>query len=272
MTDEPVTRNPMDATGLRRVVVDFEKAVVEMEDDEGAREFAFDTPEAFAAVSRGWLRVGWDTKYVYSFSWMGRPLIQLPEDVLRVQEAIYRVKPDVIIETGVAHGGSLVFYASLCEAMGHGRVVGVDIEIRPHNRSAIEAHELFHRITLIEGSSTDEAVLEQVRAQVEPGQKVMVLLDGNHTRDHVADELRLYGPLVSPGSYMVAADGLMQDLVGGPRTMDDWDWNNPTQAAIAFAAEFPDEWELAEPGPDFQEGVVERFVTYFKSGWLRKKG
>ena len=116
-------------------------------------EYGIGTPEAFALLSRLWLRAGWDTKYVYSFSWLGRPMIQLPEDMLRMQEVIYQVKPDVIIETGVAHGGSLVFHASLCHAMGRGRVIGVDIEIRPHNREAIEAHELFDLITLIEGDS-----------------------------------------------------------------------------------------------------------------------
>ena len=104
---------------------------------------SMDTAEAFNVVSHAWLRVGWDTKYVYSFSWMGHPIIQLPEDMIRVQEDIYQLKPDVIVETGVAHGGSLIFYASLFEAIGHGRVIGVDIDIRPHNRAAIEGHEMF---------------------------------------------------------------------------------------------------------------------------------
>src|SRR4051794_38290951 len=162
---------------------------------------------AFELISDQWLRVGWNEKYVYTFSWLGRPLIQLPEDVIRVQEVIYRVKPDVIIETGVAHGGSLVFYASLCKAIGKGRVVGVDIEIRPSNRAAIEAHELASYIALIEGSSIDPATVEQVRARVQPGERAMVILDSNHSKDHVAQELERYHPLVAPGSYIVATDG-----------------------------------------------------------------
>src|SRR5579872_186521 len=109
--------------------------------------------EAFELISHQWLKVGWNQKYPYTFTWMGRPIIQIPEDILRIQEVVYRVKPDVIIETGVAHGGSLIFYASLFKAMGRGRVIGVDIEIRPHNRKAIEAHEMKLLIELVEGSS-----------------------------------------------------------------------------------------------------------------------
>src|SRR3954469_20722919 len=124
------------------ITIDEDKGLVSVDGPEGRVSHALASPEAFAIVSRAWLRCGWDTKYVYGFSWMGRPIIQLPEDMLRIQEVIYRVKPDVIIETGVAHGGSLIFYASLCKAMERGRVIGIDIEIRPHNRSAIEAHEM----------------------------------------------------------------------------------------------------------------------------------
>src|SRR4030095_12011976 len=112
------------------------------------------------------LRSGWDTKYVYGFTWLGRPIIQLPEDLIRVQEVIYRVKPDVVIETGVAHGGSLVFYASLLTAMGRGRVIGVDIEIRPHNRAALEAHPLMSRITLIEANSITPETANRVADEI----------------------------------------------------------------------------------------------------------
>src|SRR5262249_51204926 len=147
------------------------------DDGDGRRVLPLHSPEAFAVLSRWWLEVGWTQKYSYGFTWMGRPLVQLPEDVLRIQEVIWRVQPDVIVETGVAHGGSLVFYASLCKAMGHGRVVGVDIEIRPPNRAAIESHALAGYITLVEGSSTDEDVLRRVRELVRPGETVLVLLD-----------------------------------------------------------------------------------------------
>ena len=227
------------------------------------------SPEAFRAVSRAWLRCGWDAKYVYSFSWMGRPFIQLPEDVLRVQEVIYRVKPDVIVETGIAHGGSLIFYASLCKAIGRGRVIGIDIEIRPHNRHAIEAHEMKPLIALIEGSSIDPAIVGRVRSLVQPGETVLVLLDSNHTKAHVLAELEAYGPLVTPGSYIVATDGIMQQVAGAPRTAPDWAWNNPLQAANEFAARHP-EFTHEEPELPFNEGVVTERVTYWPQGFLRR--
>ncbi len=133
------------------IKVDLDQSTVSIDEDGVTRLYGLDTPQAFKIVSDIWLRAGWDNKYVYSFTWLGRPIIQLPEDLIRIQEVIYLVRPDVIIETGVAHGGSLVFYASLCKAMDGGRVIGVDIEIRPHNRAAIESHPLFPFITLIEG-------------------------------------------------------------------------------------------------------------------------
>src|SRR5205823_3509639 len=147
--------------------------------------------------------VGWGQKYSYQFSWLGRPVIQLPEDLMRIQEVVYQVKPDVIVETGVAHGGGQVFLASLCKIMGKGRVIGVDIEIRPHNRAALEVHELYSLITLIEGSSIDPAVVDKVKGAIRPSENVLVLLDANHTKDHVLKELEAYGPLVGIGSYII---------------------------------------------------------------------
>ncbi len=133
-------------TNHATITIDEAEATVTVRDDTGERRLAMESAEAFAAISRAWLRCGWDTKYVYGFSWLGRPIIQLPEDMIRIQEVIYRIRPDVVIETGVAHGGSLIFHASLCRAIGKGRVIGIDIEIRPHNRAAIEAHEMFDGI------------------------------------------------------------------------------------------------------------------------------
>src|SRR6266581_4171607 len=142
------------------IIIDQDRVIV---DEGGApkREFPLGSPEGFRVLSDLWLRSGWETKHVYSFTWLGRPIIQLPEDLIRIQEVIYRVQPDVIVETGIAHGGSLVFYASLCKAMGRGRVIGIDIEIRKHNRAAIQAHSLFDLITLVEGSSIDPTVVSQ---------------------------------------------------------------------------------------------------------------
>ena len=249
--------------------IDEARGILIAEGPEGESVHPLESAEAFRLISRAWVRCGWDTKYVYSFSWMGRPVIQLPEDMLRIQEVIYRVKPDVIIETGVAHGGSLIFYASLFEAMGRGRVIGIDIEIRPHNRAAIEAHEMFPRITLVEGSSVAPEVVAHVGALVAPGETVLVLLDSNHTKAHVLAELEAYGPFVTPGSYIVATDGIMKEVVGAPRTSPDWSWNNPLDAAAEFAASHP-EFVLEEPAFPFNEGVVTERVTYWPKGFLKR--
>lgn len=241
-----------------------------MVEDKGLiTEHAISSPEAFKVLSQAWLRCGWDNKYVYSFTWMGRPIIQLPDDMFRIQEVIYSIKPDVIIETGVAHGGSLIFYATLCKAMGKGRVIGIDIEIRPHNREAIEAHEFFSFITLIEGSSVHPAIVEQTKSHVRAGDRVLVLLDSNHSKQHVLAELEAYSPLVTRGSYIVAMDGIMEEVVGAPRTEPDWTWNNPKRAAIEFT-ETHSEFVIEEPGFLFNEGNTTERVTYWPSAFIRR--
>lgn len=244
--------------------------VVVSHEDGSAEEHKFDTPEAFEAVSAAWLRCGWDVKYVYGFTWMGRPVIQLPEDMIRIQEVIWRVRPDVIVETGVAHGGSLIFYASLFEAMGHGRVIGIDIDIRAHNRTAIEAHRMAKRITLVQGSSTTPGTLAVVHQHIAPDERVMVVLDSNHSCSHVAAELDLYAPIVSPGCYIVACDGIMAQVAGAPRTAPDWTWNNPITAIEAFLVRNPD-FVLDEPGFAFNEGAVRNHVTYWPKSYLRRR-
>jgi cephalosporin hydroxylase len=235
--------------------------------DGASHDFA--SAEAFAALSHAWLQCGWDTKHVYGFSWMGRPIIQLPDDLVRIQEVVWQVQPDVIVETGVAHGGSLIFYASLCKAIGRGRVIGVDIEIRPHNRKAIEAHPLFPLITLVEGSSVAPEVVAGISAQIKPGERVLVLLDSNHGKAHVLAELDAYAPLVTPGSYIVAMDGIMEQVVGAPRTQPDWTWNNPRQAVREWLPRHP-EFVLEEPRWPFNEGLVKERVTYWPDAFLRR--
>lgn len=251
------------------ITIDLEKAVITVDGNGTRSSYGLDTPEGFAVISKVWLRAGWDAKYVYSFTWMGRPIIQLPEDLIRVQEAIYAVRATVVIETGVAHGGSLVFYAALLKAMGGGRVIGVDVEIRPHNRRAIEAHELASMITLVEGSSTEPAVVDHVRGLVRPADRVFVMLDSNHSRAHVLAELLAYADLVTAGSYIVAADGIMADLKGAPRSHPDWDWNNPRGAAVEFVRRRPDFVER-RPAAPFNEGTVVEPVTYWPGGWLQR--
>jgi cephalosporin hydroxylase len=154
-------------------------------------------------------------QYSYNFTWMGRPIIQYPQDMIAMQELIWRVKPDLIIETGIAHGGSLIYYASLLELIGNGEVLGIDIDIRAHNRKEIENHPMFRHITMIEGSSVDQGTVNKVHEFAKGKNKIMVSLDSNHTHKHVLDELNFYAPLVSVGSYIIVFDTIVEDLPEG---------------------------------------------------------
>lgn len=252
------------------IKIDLENSQVIVENGNNIATYPMATREAFSVISQAWLRCGWDNKYVYSFTWLGRPIIQLPEDIIRIQEVIYQVKPDVIIETGVAHGGSLIFYASLCHAIGRGRVIGIDIEIRKHNRMAIETHELFSYITLLEGSSIDPHIVAKVESLVKPDEKVLVVLDSNHTKEHVLAELNAYSKLISVGSYIVATDGIMESLVGAPRSNPDWSWNNPKAAAEEFVRH-NSAFVIQEPVFPFNEGNVSQRVTYWPFAFLRRR-
>ncbi len=227
--------------------------------------------QGFELLSRLWLKVGWNQKYTYSFSWFHRPVIQLPDDMIRIQEVICEVAPDVIIETGVAHGGPLVYYASLCKAFGRGRVIGIDIEIRPHNRAALERHPLAPMITLIEGSSVDPAIVRSVRSLVRDGERVLVMLDSSHTRDHVRAELDAYAPLVTPGSYIVASDGIMREVADTPRGRPEWAEDNPVSALQDFVAAHP-EFVIEQPRWPFNESELDRNVTHWPSAYLKRIG
>lgn len=253
-----------------KLILDTEARTLTMDEAGQVKVLDLYSKEAFEAISRQWVRVGWDQKYPYTFSWMGRPVIQLPEDMIRMQEAIFQIKPDVIIETGVAHGGSLIFYSSLCKAMEKGRVIGIDIEIRPQNRAAIEAHPLSDRITLIEGSSTAPEIVTQVKSLVKPAETVLVILDSNHTYTHVAEELEAYADLVTPGSYIVATDGIMNDLADVPRGSPEWATDNPTWAARDFAAKHP-EFVIKQPAWPFNESVLDQNITHWPEAWLKRR-
>lgn len=252
-----------------RLVIDTDARTVTAETAGAREEHPLDSPEAFKLITEHWITVGWTQRYAYGFTWLGRPIIQLPEDMVRIQEIIHRVQPDVIVETGVAHGGSLIYYASLCKATDRGRVVGVDIEIRPHNRAAIEAHPLAEYITLIEGSSTAPETVAKVKQQIRTGERVLILLDSNHTKAHVRAELEAYAGLVSPGSYIVATDGIMGALAGRPGSQPGWEWDNPSEAAREFAQANP-QFALEEPGFLFNEGKITHHVTYWPSAYLRR--
>ena len=198
------------------------------------------TADAFMAASIS-------SQYSYNFSWCGRPIIQYPQDILAMQELIWRVQPTLIIETGIAHGGSLIFSASMlellaaCGGAANARVLGIDIDIRAHNRKAIEDHPLARRVTMIEGSSTSRNVIDQVMAQVGHGERVLVFLDSSHTEAHVLAELEAYAPLVSVGSYCVVFDTVIEyfpeaSLPGRPWSVG----NNPGTAAQTYLRTHPE--------------------------------
>jgi cephalosporin hydroxylase len=193
------------------------------------------------------MRESTQPKYSYNFSWLGRPIIQYPEDIVAMQELIWSLQPDLIVETGIAHGGSLILWASLlelnaaCGGPPDAQVVGVDIDIRAHNRAAIEAHPMVRRITMIEGSSVDPAVLAQVQAAATGRDRVLVCLDSNHTHANVLAELEAYAPLTSVGSYCVVFDTVIEDLPAG--TYPDRPWgpgDNPKTAVREYLTSHPE--------------------------------
>ena len=215
------------------------------------------------SASLNWIAEVSRYKYSYHFTWMGRPIIQFPQDVVAIQEIIWKVRPELIVETGIAHGGSLILSASMLELLGGDRrVVGVDIDIRDHNRAAIEAHPMSHRITLVEGSSIDREIVGRIAA-LAGGRRTLVVLDSNHTHDHVLEELRLYSPLVQKGSYAVVFDTIIEDL---PEDyFPDRPWargNNPRTAVTEFLLEN----ERFEVDLDLEAKLV---ITAAPGGYLR---
>ncbi len=222
--------------------------------------------EDFTLKSRSlsWLRDTLPHRYSYNFSWMGVPIIQYPQDIVAMQELIWRVKPEMIIETGVAHGGSLVYYASLLELTGRGEVLGIDIDIRSHNRAMIEAHPMARRISMIQGSSVDAAVVREVRVRAAGRAPVMVVLDSNHTHEHVLGELRAYADLVTVGSYCVVFDTVVEDLPGDLYPDRPWSaGNSPKTAVHAFLRE-DDRFEIDR---DVEAKIL---ITVAPDGYLRR--
>jgi cephalosporin hydroxylase len=202
---------------------------------------------ALRRAADAFLRESIQPKYSYNFSWLGRPIIQYPQDMVAMQELVWAVQPDLIVETGIAHGGSLIMYASLlelnaaCGGTPDARVVGVDIDIRAHNRAAIEAHPMHRRISMIEGSSVDPAVVAQVGDAAAGRQRVLVCLDSNHTHDHVLAELQAYAPMTSVGSYCVVFDTVIEDLPAGMFPDRPWDpGNNPRTAVHEYLKAHPE--------------------------------
>lgn len=201
------------------------KAILEMGKDKEFRKMSLD-----------WILKSNEHKYGFNFTWMGRPVIQFPNDMFIIQQLIWQIKPDLIIETGIAHGGSIIFSASMLELVGgDGQVVGIDVDIRTHNRIEIEEHPMFKRIEMIEGSSTDEEVINQVYKIADNKKSIMVFLDSNHSHKHVLGEMNVYGKLVNVGSYMVVFDTCIELFPKGYCSDRPWDvGDNPMTAIDAF--------------------------------------
>ena len=235
------------------------------------------------SLSMAWmLRAGLGGNYSYNFNWLGRPIIQLPQDIVALQELIWRVKPDLIIETGIAHGGSLILSASMltlldyCDAIERGamldpktprrRVLGLDIDIRAHNRAAIESHPISNRIDMIEGSSIDPIIIAQVQDIASGYERVLVCLDSNHTHEHVLSELEAYAPLVSPGSYCVVFDTLIEDMPAGVFSDRPWGPGDNPKTAV---------WEYLKTHPEFE--IDKRInhkllISVAPDGYLKRGG
>lgn len=232
---------------------------------------------ALQARSRDWVREITPHKYAYNFTWLGRPIIQLPQDMVAMQELIWAIRPDMIIETGIAHGGSLIFHASmlalldLCDPPGirdgkasRRRVLGIDIDIRAHNRVAIEAHPLADRIEMIQGSSTDPEVVRQVQERAGGCDRVLVFLDSNHTHAHVLAELERYAPLVSVGSYCVVFDTVVEDLPADVFPDRPWGPGDNPKTAV---------WEYLKTHPEFEvdrDLEAKLLITVAPDGYLRR--
>ena len=215
-------------------------------------------------LSLQWMMRASHHKYTYNFSWLGRPVIQFPQDLLAVQEIIWQTRPDLIIETGIAHGGSLLFWASILQLIdAGGRVLGVDVDIRPHNRRAIVEHPLAHRVTMIEGSSLDGDVLARVRSIADQHERVMVVLDSDHRHDHVLGELKAYGPLVSPGCYLVVFDTIIEDLPAGFLNDPRWDKGNNPHTAVHEFLDTNDRFEIDRTIP------AKLMITTAPHGYLK---
>jgi cephalosporin hydroxylase len=249
-----------------RLIVDTDARTLNAD----GRELPLYTAEAFEVLSRQWVRAGWALQQYFTFTWMGRPVLQLPEDLVRLQEVVVHLKPDVVVETGIYDGGSLLFHASLFEAIGRGRVIGIDKFISAETRGAISSHRLGERITMFEADAVSPETAAAVRGQIRPDERVMVILDSHHAKDHVAKELLLYSPLVTPGSCIVVTDGIMRDLADVPGGEPSWTDDNPAAAAHEFVNNHP-EFEMREPAWLAHRGPLRQNVTYWPDGWLWKR-
>jgi cephalosporin hydroxylase len=218
--------------------------------------------EGFEILAGLWVKAYTHRKLTHDITWMGIPIIQLPEDIIMMQELIWRIRPDIIIECGLAHGGSALFYASLLDLIGKGWVIGIDIEIRQYNKIAIQNHPLSHRVKLIENSSISDDTIQKIKEMTKHAGKVMVVLDSNHSKEHVYKELELYKDFVTPGSYLVAMDGAQAYVWDIPNGRPEWKNDNPL-AAIEEFLKYNNDFEI-------DEQYTRLKVTANPKGFLKK--
>lgn len=256
--------------------------VAEFEIEKSLKISSYSKDEAWQSISARWLQRAFEQRYMYNFSSLGRPIIQTPIDMVAMQEVIWQVKPDLIIETGIAHGGSLIFSASIlalldmCEAIESGstinpkisrrKVLGVDIDIRSHNRAAIEAHPMASRIQMIQGSSIASETIEQVKEIAKDYKRILVCLDSNHTHDHVLSELQAYASLTSVGSYCVVFDTIVEDMPSDLFSDRPWAPGNNPKTAV---------WEYLHSHPEFEidQAIQNKLlITVAPDGYLKRIG
>ena len=253
-----------------KIIIDTKKRTVITKEKIGNRTTVpLYSKEGFEAISNIWLKQEWNQHHWKSFSWLGLPVKQFPEDLVRLQEVIWQIKPDVIVETGVSLGGSSMFFASICKLMGKGRVISIDINIPEAVRKTIEQSWVRDFISLIEGDSSSPPLVEKVKKQVGRNDKVLVFLDSDHSKAHVLAELEAYSPLVSTDSYIVATDGVMQNLVDTPNGKEEWTEDNPAAAAREFAARNPD-FIISCPEALYGNEFVVKKLTFWPDAWLRR--
>jgi len=251
-----------------KVQIDTVAGTLALREDNGnTRVEPLYSAEGFRLLSRIWLKQEWNQLHWQSFSWFGFQIWQFPDDLLRLQEVIVQLQPDLIIETGVSRGGSTLFFASLCRLLGKGRVISIDISIPAQVRQRIDDGPFADLIALVEGDSTAPEIVRQVHALAGGAQRVLVFLDSDHSRAHVARELEVYAGLVSPGSYIVAADGVMQSLADTPWGQPEWVEDNPAVAARAFVEANP-QFVIRRPTALFGEDYVVDELTYWPDAWL----
>ena len=220
--------------------------------------------DELSRLTREWFAVSSRHEYAYHFKWLGRPIIQFPQDIVALQEIIWKVRPDLIVETGIARGGSLVFSASMLELLaGDGCVVGIDIDIREHNRVEIERHPFCRRIKMIQGSSVDQEIFRQVERQAEGRERVLVILDSNHTHEHVARELQLYAPLVTKDSYLIVFDTIIEDMPADFSAGRSWGKDNTPRTAVREFLKSTDRFVIDE------EYNSKLLITVAPDGYLR---